>query len=258
MGTLSPLRKVILIVGGLLTLGVVAVSVLSIVDWMGRASYEHDFVLPTEGHHLVVRNTGDIVLTPSPDNQVHVHVRVQYGLYKPTLVQESTSDGVMLESHCRHWIGADSCEVDYSVLVPRSFDVEVIASAGDVSATGLSGTVKLTTSAGNLRAEQMSGELTLRSTAGDVRASDLRSSIVRARTAAGDIALAFSGVPQNVTAQATAGDVRVTVPSGQYQVAASSTAGDEFVDPGLQSSESERKITATSTAGDVTVSPTVG
>jgi hypothetical protein len=258
MGTLSPLRKVILIVGGLLTLGVITCSVLSVVDWMGRTTREEDFVLSAESAHLVVRNSGDVVLVPSLDNRVHVHVRVRYGLDKPTLVQRSTSDGVTLESRCRHRIGLDTCDVDYKVAVPPSFDVEVVSSTGDVSATGLSGTVKLTTSTGSVTAYQMSGELTLRTSAGDVRGTDLRGRTVLARTAAGDVSLDFAATPQEVTAHASAGDVNIAVPPGQYQVTASSRAGDAFVDPRLLSDRSDLKISATSSAGDVTVLPTVG
>ncbi len=254
MGTLSPLRRLILVVGGLLSLGVITMATLSLVDWMGRTSYERDTVFATEGQRLIVRNSGDIAVNASDDGRVHVHVRVQYGLYKPRLVEQSTSDGVTLESNCRGWVGFNGCRVDYSVSVPPSFAVTVVASTGDVSATGLSGPVQLTTSAGDVQVSRMTGELRLRTSAGDVHGNELRSPQVDARTSAGDVTLAFSTAPDRVAAQTSAGDVDIAVPRGDlYRVSAGSRAGSENVDSSLQSADSTRSITVTTSAGDVTV-----
>jgi DUF4097 and DUF4098 domain-containing protein YvlB len=165
---------------------------------------------------------------------------------------------VLLESQCHVWIGTNSCNVNYTVAVPPAFAVEVIASAGDVRASGLTGTVRLTTAAGDVHVDRMFGDLTLRTSAGDVDAFNLRSDTVEARTAAGDVMLAFADAPRTVSAQTFAGDVDVVVPAGRYQVVATTSAGDSFVDPGLQSADSTLRITASSRAGDVHVHPTTG
>jgi hypothetical protein len=261
MRTLSPLRRTILVVGGLLSLGVITVAVLSIVDWMARTTYEQNTAVATSGQRLVVHNNpGDIDVTPSTDGQVHVRLQVRYGLYRPSITQESTADGITLGAHCRGWVvGVNGCSVRYSVAVPPAFTVEVVASAGDISATGLTGQVSLISSAGDIRATGLSGTLTMRTSAGDVRGTELRDGEVHARTSAGDVDLAFAEAPRDVTAQSSAGDVDVALPTGElYLVDVRSSAGDEYVDPAMRSPESARTVTATTSAGDVTVHRTAG
>lgn len=253
MGTLSPLRKAILVVGGLLSLGVITFSTLSMIDWMARTTDEHDTDITPQRQSIVIHNSGDITVTPSPDDKVHVHTRVRYGLSKPQLFEQSASDGVILEARCHGWAGFDSCDVHYEVTVPASFRVEVLASVGDVSATGLTGTVTLSTTAGDVEANGLTGPLTLRSTVGDVYGTGLRSDTVQARTSAGDVSLSFAASPHSVDAHSTVGDVDVAVPPGRYRVQASSGAGDQFVDAALQSGDSDLRIDVSSNAGDVTV-----
>jgi hypothetical protein len=261
VATLSPMRRLILLVGGLLSLAVIAWTALSLVDLMGRVSYADDRVLPAAGQHLVVRGSGDLEISASTDGRVHVHTAVRYGLYRPRLVQESTPDGVLLDGGCRGWIGFNSCTVDYAVQVPREFTVEVHSTAGDVSVAGLSGSVSVSTTAGDVSADQDTGPITLSTHAGDVRATHLGSRTVTATTHAGDVQLTFTAPPGTVTARTSAGDIDVAVPAGTeggYLVTATSNAGDEHVDSRLQSATSWRRITASSSAGDVSVHPTTG
>jgi Putative adhesin len=253
MGTLSPLRKVILAVGGLLTLGVITAATLSMIDWMAQVTYERNTDITPQRQSIVIHTSGDIAVAPSPDDKVHVHTRVRYGLSKPQLFEQSTSDGVILEARCSGWAGFDSCDIHYEVTVPASFEVEVLASVGDVSATGLTGTVKLSTTGGDVEANGLTGPLTLSSTVGDVFGTGLRSDTVQARTSAGDLSLSFAESPRSVDAHSGIGDVDVAVPPDRYRVRTSSGAGDQFVDATLQSPDADLRIDASSSAGDVTV-----
>jgi putative adhesin len=263
MSTLSPLRRAILLIGGLLSLGVITLAVLSIVDAMGRTTVHHDSPpLDLAGRPLTIRdNGGDIDLSNSPDGRVHISYDVVYGLRQPTAEVVSTSDSVRLEAHCREWLPFSHCEVNYHVQVPTGVTVDVKSSAGEVTAHDLTGHITLNSSAGDITADRIGGDaLTLHSSAGEVVARQLTATSVDASSSAGDVNLNFRAAPAKVTARSSAGDVHLTVPpastgdDGLYRVEAISSAGEHHVDPILQSGTSARTITATSSAGDVTVS----
>jgi DUF4097 and DUF4098 domain-containing protein YvlB len=270
---LSPQRKVILVVGGLLSLIVITVTTLSIVDHMGHRSYQTTGELAASGtRHLLVRAPHGISITANTDptdNNVHVRTSVEYGLARPDIVERSTADGVILEADCHGWMAMSSCSVAYEVQVPRDFSVDVRSSTGTVSATGLDGIARLTTSAGDIQVSQMGGDLTLRTSAGsvvgthlgrspdsgDVENSDPDGPAVEASTSAGNVTLAFTTPPERVTAHASAGNVDVAVPRDDtlYQITTEHHAGDPHIDDSLRSATSARAIVVSSSAGDVTV-----
>jgi hypothetical protein len=272
--SLTPLRRTILVVGGLLSLLVITLTTLSIVDHLAHTSYQTPLEFAAPGtHHLRVWAPHGISVTASTDGRVHVRKSVEYGLARPDFVEKPTADGVVLEANCHGWMAVSSCSVAYEVQVPPDFSIEAVSQTGDVSATGLAGSATLTTTAGTIQASQMSGNLTLHTRAGEVVGIDLGripasgdagdskpdGPIVEARTSAGDIKLTFAVQPRKVTARTAAGDVEVMVPPGSgYRIEADTQAGEQHVDPSLESRGSDRTIVVTSSAGDVTVRPAAG
>jgi hypothetical protein len=277
---LSPQRKVILVLGGLLSLVVITLATLCIVDYMARTSYERDLEFAASGaKQLTVRTSHEVSVTASQDGKVHVHKSVSYGLARPDFIERSAADGVTLEADCHGWLATSSCSVAYQVQVPREFRVTVVSSTGALSATGLDGNVQLTTAAGDIQVSRMGGDLTLRTRAGNVvgtdlgesapdggnlsgkdptggatGGSDLRGPTVEARASAGDVTLAFTTAPRRVTARTSAGNVDVAVPPGSsYRIEPHSRAGNLHVAPSLESPGSSWTIVVSSSAGDVTV-----
>lgn len=285
MSTLSPLRRAILAVGSLLSLGVIAMAVGSLVDSMGHTSERRDSHFRLPGNQLTVHSgAGDIDLVASADQEVHVRADLEYGVVKPTLRIENDGNLVRLDAACSGWLPFQHCEVHFTVAVPDGTSVNARSSGGDLTATNLTGTLNLSSSAGDVSATNVHGSVNLRSTAGDVNAShvtgtatlhssagdvngmDLDAAKVDASSTAGDVFLAFASnaftgtdgnaIAANVTATSSAGDVNVELPldSARYDIEVRSrTGGTQNIDPDLQRSDSKRKIAISSTAGDVNV-----
>jgi hypothetical protein len=264
MTTLSPLRRVILVVGGFLSLGVIALAVLSLVDAMGRTS-RHEVVRVDQqalaGKKLTIHGgAGDIRLVGTKDSKVTIQADMAYGLIRPTTLAIPMQDGFRLESHCDSWLPFSQCRVSYRIDVPEDFTVNVVGSWGDVNAEGLvRGKLTVHSSAGDVVADNVTDtKLDLTTTAGDIAGMNLSTADVTANSSAGDVDLNFDTPPMRVDAHSSAGDVNIGVPDNGYEthyvITTSTTAGDSEVDTNLQGA-SERTINATSSAGDINVRP---
>jgi DUF4097 and DUF4098 domain-containing protein YvlB len=124
--------------------------------------------------------------------------------------------------------------------------------SGDVTATGLTGDADLRTSSGDVNVRGLGAAVTLRSASGDINAEELAAATVEAVTSSGDVELDFRLAPRDVDAATASGDVAVSLPRGQtYRVAADTGSGDRNVignDPA-----STRVVRARTSSGDVTV-----
>jgi hypothetical protein len=128
------------------------------------------------------------------------------------------------------------CAVDLDVTLPPGTSVVITSRIGDVTASGVSGTLEAITGTG------------------DVDLRDLHSQRVTATNSTGDVAVTLLAVPRSVRAGTSTGNVRVSVPADgtAYQVTAYTSVGDRTVrvptDP-----ESSRTINASSSVGDLLV-----
>ncbi|HSV64734.1 MAG TPA: DUF4097 family beta strand repeat-containing protein [Mycobacteriales bacterium] len=259
MSPLAPGRRAALVVGTVLSVGLIAIGVLNVVGWMAQSRYQQELTLRSEVKVLTVRTGGgDVSVSPSTDDLVHVTESVRYGVTRPTLVHTATAAGVLLQAGCGGWWFVGSCSVDYAVAVPGDFVVDVRSGGGSVSAAGLAGSVRLESGGGDVRASELAGRVELETGGGSVRGNALRGTAVTARTGGGNVDLVFAGLPDQVVAESGGGDVTVAVPGGAaYRVSATSGGGRTSIgvrtDPGAA-----RSIEARSGGGDVQVVPTGG
>jgi hypothetical protein len=204
---------------------------------------------------LVVDADGDVTIGPSSDGQVHVHTVVRHGLDEPEIVQESTPSGVRLDARCREFL-AVRCDVRHEVQVPPAFEVVIDGVDGDVTATRLSGPLRVERVSGDITAIDLSGPLDLRSRTGEIRGDALRAGVVRAASDTGDVQLELVAPPQSVDVVADNGEVDLAVPVGTaYRVDARSDAGEERVLVPLDPA-SPHTLRVDGDTGDVTVRPT--
>lgn len=256
---LSPTRRVLLAVGVLFSVGVITSGVLSTIGWLARSSYEQDTVISPLGQRLSVRDGGgQVELSASTDGQVHVHARVRYGIFRPTLTQTSTSDGVQLVARCPGGFGFNNCQVDYTIAAPPASAVDVVSGGGDIRVRDLTGTASLSTGGGNIEVSGSGGRLTLTTGGGNIASSGLRSAEVTARTGGGNVTLVFVAAPVTVSAESGGGNIEVAVPNRlAYRVDAGSGGGDATIgiptDP-----QATRSIYAHSGGGNVDVHATTG
>jgi DUF4097 and DUF4098 domain-containing protein YvlB len=128
------------------------------------------------------------------------------------------------------------CEVSYVVRVPAATAVQIQASAGKVTLTGLAGDIDVTNSAGR------------------IDGTDLTSQHTVVKDNAGEISLAYTAVPASVEARDSAGRIEIKVPgTASYAVDAHTSAGKTEVSV-PQDSSSAHKIYARDTAGAIEIS----
>jgi hypothetical protein len=148
--------------------------------------------------------------------------------------------------------GRTVCQADYTLTLPAATDVEARTPEGLVTATGISGDLRLSTTYGDVVVDDARGTLWARTEQGSVIGNNLRSTEVDVEIGGGDATLGFAGPPDSVRAVVrTAGDVEVTVPTGDgYRVEADAISKDLDIqlDP-----EASRKITALVTTGNLRI-----
>jgi DUF4097 and DUF4098 domain-containing protein YvlB len=127
------------------------------------------------------------------------------------------------------------CITDYRIEVPRELAVEIDTEAGDVSVSGVGGSV------------------TIDADVGDVDATALAAATVKATSDAGDVRLSFATAPTSLVADSGAGDVELVLPRGEYAVETESDAGDTSVSGLIRYDLAPHSVEASSDAGDVTI-----
>jgi hypothetical protein len=209
-------------------------------------------IVPRSDRFTVDSDSGDVTLSPSPDGNVHVHTVVRYGLGEPELVQESTAAGIRLDSRCSGVL-ATRCQTDYDIEVPASFAVTINGTSGDVTATALTGPLKVSRLSGDTTLHDLTGPIDVTSRSGDVRGDGLRSATIRAATMSGDLRLELVTVPRSVDLGAENGDLDLAVPGDvAYRTQVNTRSGDESVTVPVDPSSSNT-ITLQTIHGDVVV-----
>jgi DUF4097 and DUF4098 domain-containing protein YvlB len=198
-----------------------------------RSRIDTSFAFDRNGTVTVRSANGEIVITGSSGNQVHVHAVSD----DDNLRLDVSSARMTLETTgWRH--GGDTrfeVSVPYGVRVivhSQSGDVSVRGTRGEVEAHAQSGDVQVddvaarldvNTLSGGVTATNVTGDVQVVSTSGDVKITDLRGS-VDAQTVSGEIDL--RGVTSRmVRAKTTSGDVTLDGlidPAGRYELGAHS------------------------------------
>ena len=98
------------------------------------------------------------------------------------------------------------CRASLTVHLPAGTNLQVMAGASDLSASGLSGNVDLETASGDVTADGLSGPVQLSTHSGDVTANRLSGPRARLSTDSGDVVAGSASVPR-LTASTHSGDV---------------------------------------------------
>ena len=130
---------------------------------------------------------------------------------------------------------------------------------GNVNAANWTGrgTMQLNTSGGDISVNGLTGNFQLITTGGNINASGVTAATSATQSGGGDVTLAFSQVPKDVTITALGGNVTVILPPGgtKYDISTPDNQGGNIdIPPSLVASNSPEKITIDSGGGDVTVS----
>ncbi|HEY0640352.1 MAG TPA: DUF4097 family beta strand repeat-containing protein [Pseudonocardiaceae bacterium] len=229
-GPLTPARRAALAVGVLVSAVTVAVAAFSIIDEGTRATERLSFTLtPTGELFSVETETGNIRVTASRDDKVHVTRISEYGGEKPTYAESPGGSGDRLSARCTDGWPWSECWVSYEVAVPAGLAVRLRSDTGDVRAADLDGPLDASSATGDVEVRGVDGTLRLRSSTGGVSASGVTGDDVIAETSTGDVTLHFAEAPTAVTASTDTGDVTLLLPGGPYAVDADTDTGDTTI-----------------------------
>jgi phosphotransferase system HPr-like phosphotransfer protein len=209
----------------------VAVPVaLALIGWTGynlvgsfaRGSYPFSYAVPVQHSQVAVTiSAGSVTLRQGPGGTARLTGIVQYGLFRPDIVEDTTPNGVNVGLSC-DGINSGNCGMNATLAVPARTAVMLGSNGGDIAASGFSSNVTLSAEGGNVTANDLAGTLTLDSGGGDVIGSGLSGTIqitaeggdvqignvngpTRVDTGGGD--LTASGLASNLTVFAEGGNV---------------------------------------------------
>jgi DUF4097 and DUF4098 domain-containing protein YvlB len=270
--TVRQQRGAALLVGGLLSLVFATIAAVQVGAWSTGAIERttHQFVPGPVGTVEVDAGAGDILIVPTSGDGVRIDSTAKGTLHTPHL--RAVKDGltVRMDGDCPA-ISFGPCRAEIVLHVPRGAKIDVRSGSGDLTASGITGAVRmetgsgdvnataltgdadLRTGSGDVNARGLAGDVTLRTASGDLNAAELRTDTVQAVSSSGDVELDFRLVPRDVDAATASGDVDVSLPFGQtYRVEADTGSGDNQI--GVKTDPaSTHIIRARTSSGDVTV-----
>src|SRR5215475_3537987 len=269
---MTPARWAALIIGTPLALLVIGWTALTAVAFAGLGSSRVSLAVPVHGRTAAVSvNEGDISVGPGPAGQLRVHGTLHYSLVRPQLSWQRSASTIALHAHCQVPTGV--CSFDYAVTVPPGARSEFSSASGNVTASGLAGTVTLSTASGDIHATRLSGRATISDHSGDITVTSLSGTRVlirndsgnitgrgvssqqlTARDHSGDITVVFTKVPDLVRISNSSGNITLVFPAGPtaYRVSASTSSGQTSVNV-PQSPTSPHVVSVTDQSGDITI-----
>jgi hypothetical protein len=268
-------RGAALAIGGFLALIFSAIAAVQVAGWtIGAVERTDHQVIPGPVSKLTVDAGagGDITvvreLTDAP--LVTIDSTVRGSIHAPVLRAVKDGATVRIDGNCPQ-ISFGPCHARILIRVPADTAVDVVSGSGDVTASGLTGKVKLETGSGDVNATGLTGDsdlhtssgdvnvralrgdTDLRTGSGDINAADMATRDVTADTASGDVELDFETAPDLVDASTASGDVDVSVPEGdEYRIEADPGSGEYR--PNVRTDPAAaRIIRAQTSSGDITV-----
>jgi Toastrack DUF4097 len=269
---MTPGRWVALVIGIPLALLVIGWTALSAVAWAGLGSYRVNLAVPVHGRAAAVSvDEGDITVGPGPAGRLRVHGTLRYSLVRPQLRWQRSPSTIALHAHCR--VPTGLCSFTYAVTVPAGGRSEVSNASGNLTASGLAGTVTLSTDSGDIHATRISGSVTITDHSGDITVSSLSagralimndsgnitgsgvsSQVLTAQGQSGDITLVFTAVPRLVRISDSSGNIKLVFPPGptHYRVSTSTSSGQTSINV-PRSPTSPHVVSVTNQSGNITL-----
>jgi DUF4097 and DUF4098 domain-containing protein YvlB len=216
-----------------------------------NGSFERSYTVTGPLRLELSNASGDVQITGSTDNKVHVHADVSahgMGFDKPQKILDDMTSNPPVElkgdtlrigkgfSHVRN------VTISYSIAVPHDTEVDISNASGAQTIQQIRGPVKVNTAAGSIRVDHIDREVQLNSVSGSVDADNVGDN-VRAKSLSG-----------NVNVSGSKGDVDVGALSGSIQVRKAGGRVDaEAVSGSVDVQNAVNDVKARSASGPVTV-----
>jgi hypothetical protein len=254
-------RRLALVIGVPLILGVIGWTALTEVAFAGIGSYPVRLDLPVHGHTVsfsvgsgnATVGSGNVTVGPAAGDRLHVTGTARYSLVRSTVTKRITRSGVSVSSECHFVTGV--CFFNYQVGLPAGARAVLSNGSGNLTLRGLAGYVNAADGDGNIAGTGLSGpRVVLESGSGDITIIGLTSADVTASDGSGNITLTFTKVPARVIVSDSSGDVQLVLPPGQtaYRVNARPSDGNRVVNVPTNPA-SPHVIRVTDGSGDISI-----
>lgn len=218
----------------LLTLGVAALAPAALHAKIVR-TVEKTFTVQPGGTFRAGTQGGDIKVTTADVAEVRVTARQVFRAsseaeadeiaQKLDLKIEQQGADVVAEAKIERggWFKNTPVTVDFTVVLPKQFNVDARTSGGDIVVGSLQGTVKARTSGGDLKFARIDGAVDGSTSGGNIH---LQEGTAKANlsTSGGDIVVDRAGGPTSVST--SGGDIRLEAVA---QIVSASTSGGDIV-----------------------------
>jgi DUF4097 and DUF4098 domain-containing protein YvlB len=174
--------------------------------------------------HLELANaSGEVTITGSADEKVHVHADVRasgFGFDNPQRRLDDTLSNPPIEKKGDTIrVGKDASHlrnitIAYTIETPHDTDVDVSVASGAQTIRGLRGPVKAQAASGSIRIEHIDRDVQLSTASGTVSATDVGSD-ARVMSVSGSVRVA--NVKGDVRIRAIAGVIEVSNPGGRVE-----------------------------------------
>lgn len=226
---------------------------------------------------VTVQSYGDPVwVTAGNVKHVQVSETVDYNPQqggRPPL-EQTVSHGHLTLGDPSCFYGNYSCDVSYSVIVPRGVSATVQSYGGNVTlagtagadvdtfggavtATRIAGPLTVSTGGGPFLVNGLTGALSADTAGGPLDGTALTAPVVTAITGGGDTRLVFSAAPDQVMVSTDGGAAVLALPGGPYALSASDDQGGTAIHVPV-SVISRRLITVNSGGGTILIAPLPG
>lgn len=180
---------------------------------------DRSFDVPPGGRLTVDIEGGSVVVTGSDAGKVVVHMRARGSerrLAKLDWSAERDGEGVtIIGKRDGDWFDwSDDSHVSVTVEVPRSYNLDLQTSGGNLEVKQLEGRAVGRTSGGRITVESVRGEVRMKTSGGSVKARDLQGR-VELSTSGGPIEA--SQIEGNLRAQTSGGGIRIEQTSGSLE-----------------------------------------
>ncbi len=179
------------------------------------ATFERTLSVSGRVELTINTGSGNIHLTPGPDNQVHIVGKVHSNNWSDNndaRVHEIAANPPIEQTGNIIKIGAHhenmrNISIDYEVQAPASAYLEAGSGSGDVVVSGVGDNAKISTGSGNIHASGLQGSFSLNTGSGDITADQTGTGDVRAQTGSGNIDL--KNVHGGLKAGTGSGDIKI-------------------------------------------------
>ena len=248
-------RILTLALGVPIAIGVIGYGGLYYVALVGQDSFHvQTAVTPAGGQVTVGVGSGNISVVASADPQAHIDGVISYSIIRPNVHWATSPSGTVLEGANCLWVAHD-CGANFTLAVPSGQGVNASSGSGTVQARDVVSSLTLYSGSGNVSIERVSGSLDLSAGSGDITGTDVSARTVHASDGSGNVALSFTGVPDQVRVSASSGNITVALPTTvAYAVSATTSYGTPSIGVPT-SSTSHHVIDLTAGSGNITVVP---